>query len=339
MSPVFGRLSIATLALVTPFAAGCGGGGGRPTSTATSNPDKTAIVPASYKAPSTSTPAESAGSVAGTAAVSYADGETAFRTGHYNDAETLFTTYTGRHPENAWGFYMLGLSAWKSGNLAHATEAFDRALTLDPQHRKSLLNSARVLLELNRAEDALGRVNQALAIEPMSGEALRLLGRAYHELGRADEAIDAYHRALILDSRDVWAMNNLGLLYIQLGRYQEAVPPLARATELRGTSPVFQNNLAIALERTGHYTASRTAYETALRADSTYDNAKQGLVRVTDRKDDQGIESVDVPALAQEFAAQVQDWQTTAELVEPKDSTTSVVPAAPMARDTADISR
>ena len=43
---------------------------------------------------------------------------------------------------------MLGLSAWKAGDHDRATSAFDRALQLDPNHRKSLFNSSRVLLEM-----------------------------------------------------------------------------------------------------------------------------------------------------------------------------------------------
>jgi predicted Zn-dependent protease len=243
------------------------------------------------------------------AAVGYDDGETAFRAGQYRDAENLFSTYVQRRPENPWGHYMLGLSAWKAGDLARAEEAFERALTLDPQHRKSLLNSARVLLELHRPQDALERVEGALATESRSAEALRLLGRVRAELGRTDEAIDAYQRAVALDDKDAWAMNNLGLLYIQLGRYEEALPPLARATQLRGKSPIFQNNLAVALERVGYFEAARAAYEAALAADSTYAKASVGLARVRERRDDPELEPVELAALAARFQEDVKRWQ------------------------------
>ena len=112
----------------------------------------------------------------------------------------------------------------RRGTPSRRIASFDEALRLDPQHRKSLLNSARVLLETGRPREALERVERAMAIEPLSGEGLRLLGRARYELKQIPEAIDAYQRAIALDERDGWAMNNLGLIYIQQDRSDAALP-------------------------------------------------------------------------------------------------------------------
>jgi tetratricopeptide (TPR) repeat protein len=240
--------------------------------------------------------------------VSYEDAETAFKSGHYADAAELFAGYVESKPENPWGRYMLGLSAWKAGDLARAEQAFDEALTLDPAHLKSMLNSTRVLLERGKNAEALERVTAALEIAPQSAEASRLHGRVLAQVGRNEEAIAAYQRAAALDERDTWAMNNLGLLYIQLGRYTEALPPLARATQLNPRSPVFQNNLGQALERLGYYTEARKAYESAVVADSGYVKASTGLARLTGVEQPEGFAAPDLKALADEFRATVQQW-------------------------------
>lgn len=189
--------------------------------------------------------------------------------------------------------------------------SFDEALRIDPQHRKSLLNSARVLLDTGRPREALERVERAMALEPLSAEGLRLLGRARYELKQVPEAIDAYQRAIALDEGDVWALNNLGLIYIQQDRSEAALPVLARAIELRNDSPVFQNNLGTALERTGHFTAAVKAYESALAADSTYGKASASLARITPLAATDTT-TVDLSALASEFRAEVERWQNTA---------------------------
>ena len=316
MSRHISHFTALAVGVLVPLAAGC------------SAPDRPTAGTDSTGSPGTGTTTASTGAVApptmpastegsrpyavGTVAPSYADAERAFHRGRYEEAAGMFEAYSESNPDNAWGHYMLGLSAWKIGDHTRALEAFDAALRLEPTHRKSLLNSARVLLETGRPQDALDRVEQALAIEPLSNEALRLAGRAHHELGQIPQAIDAYQRALTLDDRDVWALNNLGYLYIQQGRSEVALPPLARAVELRSNVPVFQNNFATALERSGHFVAARGAYEAALQADSTYTKASVGLARVNAHGAESDTASVDVAALSREFQAEVEQWRTRA---------------------------
>jgi tetratricopeptide (TPR) repeat protein len=272
-------------------------------------------------AASTTGSSETTGKVSTPAPVSYEQAESAFGAGHYPEATQLFTVYTDSNPENPWGYYMLGLSAWRSGDDEAAAGAFDRALQLDPSHKKSLFNSSRVLLEMGQTKDALERIEKALTLEPMSNEGLRLLGRARYQLGQVDEAIGAYHRALALDDHDVWSMNNLGLIYIDQDRSGEALGPLARAVELRSNAPVFQNNLGMALERSGHPAAAAKAYETAVGLDSTYRKASASLARITAVTQEPDSASVDLAVLAQQFQSEIDGWRGS---VEPGDSTSKV---------------
>ncbi len=293
-------------AAILPLATGCGDSK-RPVSTTISTSTAPSSGPAvdSGKAPDTVTE-----TTAATVPVSYADAESAYSARKYEEAAELFASYTRSNPDNPWGHYMHGLSAWKSGDPEQAVASFDEALRLDPQHRKSLLNSARVLLDTGRPRQALERVERALTIEPLSGEGLRLLGRARHELKQIPEAIDAYQRAIALDERDAWAMNNLALIHIQQDRNEAALPILARAVELRPGSPVFQNNLGTALERTGHFAAASEAYEAALAADSTYGKAAASLARVTPHAESDTT-GIDLASLVSEFQTEVERWRST----------------------------
>ena len=333
------RLS-ALATMLFPLAAACSKTD-RPSTTSAVEPTTTGSTTTVSTGGTASTPTDSSAAagtrgtyVVGTVAPSYADAERAFHRGRYEEAVSMFQAYSESDPDNAWGHYMLGLSAWKTGDHTRALEAFDAALRLDPTHRKSLLNSARVLLETSRPQDALDRVERALAIEPLSSEGLRLAGRAHYELGQIDEAIDAYQRALAIDDRDAWAMNNLGYIYIQQGRSDSALPPLARAVELRQNVPVFQNNFATALERAGHFVAAREAYEAALAADSTYTKAAVGLERVKANGAGSDSSTVDVAALSQEFQADVEQWRSRT-ITADSTQTPDTIPPAGMARDSA----
>jgi predicted Zn-dependent protease len=269
------------------------------------------------------------------APVTYERAESTYGAGKYDEASQMFTAYTLNHSENPWGYYMLGMAAWKNGEPDQALSAFDRSIELDPNHRKSLYNSGRVLLEMGKPEEAIKRIETALGQEPASAEGLRLLGRARYQLGQVDQAIEAYHRALTIDTRDVWAMNNLGLIYIEQNQAGEALAPLARAVQLRADAPVFQNNLGVALERSGHPEAAARAYEAAIQVDSTYRKASIALARVTSVEPQSESEPVDLDRLAQEFESQIESWAGTTtdndsgEVVSPAaiDSTTSSIEA------------
>lgn len=255
--------------------------------------------------PTATSPAEPAMT---TAPVSFEAADSAFRERRYADAVRAFTGYTAGRPGNAWGFYMLGLSSWKSGDLANAESALRQALTIDPTHVKSYLNLSRVLLEAGQPDSAIVTLDSVLRIDDGLGEAYRLMGRAHDAKGERDEAVTAYHQALVLDSTDVWAMNNLGLTLINQGSFDDALRPLARAVELVPEVATFQNNLGIALERTGHFTLAADAYRAALAADSGFSKASVNLQRVETLKEDPNIPPVDLKSLSQEFVRQIVSW-------------------------------
>ncbi|UCF20718.1 MAG: tetratricopeptide repeat protein [Gemmatimonadota bacterium] len=241
--------------------------------------------------------------------VSYEEAEAAFAERRYDEAAELFRLYSERKPANPWGYYMLGLSAWKSGDRVSAEDAFETALELNPGHVKSWLNLARVLLDEARADEALEKVEEALALDPGSGVALRLQGRVHHQLGQTEEAIDAYRQAILIDDRDAWSMNNMGLILIEEERFEEALPALARAVEIDDGNAIFHNNLGIALERTGHYRAAEDAFKAVLGLDDTYAKAELNLQRVETLLESPELLPVDLAELARSFEDEVAGWR------------------------------
>ena len=247
-----------------------------------------------------------------TGPVHFEDAQSTFREKRYDEALRLFTAYTAEKPDNVWGYYMLGLSAWKAGDRDRAVEALTRALEKDSTHLKSHLNLSRVLMEQGKAQEALPHVEAALRIDSTSSEGYRLLGRLKDELGDPAGAIEQFKRAIVLDSCDAWSMNNLAFLYINQSRFEEGLAPLARATEIDSTVAQFHNNLGLALERTGHVVQAADAYRAALAIDSTYQKASVNLARVEAVKQDSSVAPVDLGALARSFVEQVRGWETPA---------------------------
>ncbi|HKW12692.1 MAG TPA: tetratricopeptide repeat protein [Gemmatimonadaceae bacterium] len=240
--------------------------------------------------------------------VTFASAQASYTQGKYAEAEESFDAYVKRHTDNAFGFYMLGLSAWKHGDLDRARAALEQSLTLDSTNVKTMLNLGRVLLEKGHPDDALVQVESAVNFDSGSAEVHRMKARVQSALGRRDSAEVSYRLALSIDPNDSWSMNNLGLLLIDDGRYEEALKPLARAVELRPESPAFANNLGVALERTGHAGSAAMAYQSALVADSTYTKAQKSLARVTGKTDE-------TPIVLAQLAAQFNDSLQTSSQV------------------------
>ncbi|NNE42587.1 MAG: tetratricopeptide repeat protein, partial [Gemmatimonadetes bacterium] len=212
---------------------------------------------------------------------SYAEADAAFRD-RSPEAASLFRRYADANPDNAWGHYMLGLSLRREGDPDRAETAFLKALELDPDHVKSLVNVSRALLDQDRAEEALPFIEKAVALETGVPAPHRVHGRVLHTLGRRTEAVDAYAAALAIDPDDAWSLNNTGLLLIEEEAFADAAERLARAVELDSTVATFRNNLGVALERSGRYREAELAYSGAVGLDAGYDKARVSLARVTE---------------------------------------------------------
>ena len=113
MSP-FRRIPLLTLVTITAAGAiACGADEVKPTTT-------TSAGAATPRPASTQPVAPAAHATAVAVSARYEDGEAAYREGRYEDATAIFSAYVGRRPDNAFGHYMLGLSAWKAGSLVDA---------------------------------------------------------------------------------------------------------------------------------------------------------------------------------------------------------------------------
>jgi tetratricopeptide (TPR) repeat protein len=240
--------------------------------------------------------------------VTFEMADSAYRERRYDDATVLFKTYTASRPTNAWGFYMLGLSAWKSGDREQAESAFVQALDLDSTHVKSHLNLSRVLLESGQLDSALVHIEAAIALDSTSSEPLRLQGRVFEAQGKNDDAIVAYQRAIVKNDSDTWAMNNLGALYIRLERFEDAIGPLARANEIDDKVATFHNNLGMALELTGRFEQAIEQYRAALSIEGTYGKAVSNLQRVEQVKQDPSITPVDLAERSKQFQEEFTKW-------------------------------
>lgn len=104
-----------------------------------------------------------------------------------------------RHfPRNADLFYDAGVISAIQVRFEQALSYFDRALALDPGHRKARENRAGMLAASGRWGEAVDEYRRALAEAPEDPDLRFLLARALAGAGRSEEAASEVERVLIL---------------------------------------------------------------------------------------------------------------------------------------------
>lgn len=242
------------------------------------------------------------------APVSFADGEAAYSERDFDTAMALFSRYVEQKPDNAFGHYMLGLSAHKLGFTEDAENALTKAIELDAKHVRSWQNLARVLLDAGRPDEALAAIQEAQSLDPENHVSFRLMGRALHDGDQKSEAADAYREAILRNDKDAWSINNLALVLLEENWPVQASQAFARATQLRPDQALFHNNLGMALERSGQFESARLAYAAASEADPLHLRAQANLERL--QATDLANESeTSVETLAALFLEEVESWR------------------------------
>lgn len=303
-----GRPAVATL-FAAPFALllGCSGGDNTKSAVAVA---EASPVEAPVPPGGPTTPVESVGSTVPPEAA-FETPLAAYNAGEYHIAAGMYRVEVGARPDEAYSHYMLGLASWKSGDFDGAITAFNRSLELDSGFAKGYFNKARVLLDLDRAPEALEMIEKGRALDSTSADGWRLAARAQAASGDMEGAMATYRALLVRDDSDVWGLNNYGVLLLDRGAFEEALGPLARLVQVRPTSPLFQNNFGMALERSGYTVAALRHYEEGVRHDSTFAKAVKNAERLKALGlDTTAVEEVSARELAEHFRQKVKSWKT-----------------------------
>ena len=204
-----------------------------------------------------------------------------------------------------------GTALFALDRLDEAGDSFRRALELDPDHKRALLNMAATRRRQGRVVDSVRWYRKVLNVDSKLaaahvglGSALSLLGQheasaaalsqavslrpdtlpitafylladVLRRLQRYEEAMERYRDVLEIDPDYAPAHEGIGRVLLQLGRYGEAVESLARSVSLEPKSPAAVDRhvaMGRAFVELGRTEAAAEHYARALEIDSR--NAK-----------------------------------------------------------------
>jgi cytochrome c-type biogenesis protein CcmH/NrfG len=153
--------------------------------------------------------------------------------------------------EDAYRANNIGVARLEQADFAAATEAFRRALSIDPSLAIARLNLGIALFNESSREEALVELQaarRALTDLPHPAYVLGLIARTEN---RPEDAIEAFTSVLKLDPLDPGANVNLGQVYLQQQRYAEALDLFRAASKAEPYNATAAYGLATALIRSG----------------------------------------------------------------------------------------
>jgi tetratricopeptide (TPR) repeat protein len=163
------------------------------------------------------------------------------------------------------GLYVVGVAYQAIDDYETSGKMLERALQLEPEDERVLLNLAGVMEHLGRYEDAeryLVRLYQLTPDDPrvcnFYGYLLALMNR---DLDKAEALIQT---ALRHEPDNGYYVDSLGWVYFVRGEYEQAVETLQRASRLAGDDPVIYEHLGDAYRSVKMFRKALAAYEKTL---------------------------------------------------------------------------
>ncbi len=176
--------------------------------------------------------------------------------------------------------YRLGTLLARTGDAARAREAFERALSLQPDLAEANNDLGALLGKEGDVEGAITRFRAAIASTPDYPDALNNLGYALLLTGRDAEARALYERALALQPDFPEALNNLGLLAGRTGDMDRAEKYFREALRRRPDYGEAASNLAVVLVNRGEAESAVSLLDTFLERAPDYEGTYVTLAKI-----------------------------------------------------------
>jgi tetratricopeptide (TPR) repeat protein len=153
-----------------------------------------------------------------------------------------------------------GAALTAAGQLDQATDAYQRASTLDPANIELLWRMGDLAVARKDETAAEQYYRRSVAAGPKEWEPYVNLGRFLYRRGRYAEALATYETVRDLAPHYTGVYANLAAVYHQLGRTDEAASALQRSLEIAPNSITY-SNLGTLLYFQGRYPEALRAFE------------------------------------------------------------------------------
>ena len=183
--------------------------------------------------------------------------------GQLDDSVAAYNKTLTIKPNHADAHFNKGNALKEQGKLEEAIKAYKKVLAIKPDHN-AYLNMGVALKEQGKLEEAIKAYKKVLAIKPDHYDAHFNIGNALKKQGMLEEAIEAYNKALTIkpDYADVHC--NIGNALKKQGMLEEAIDAYNKALTIKPDYVEAFNNMGNALKEQGKMEEALEAYQKAL---------------------------------------------------------------------------
>ncbi|KAG7329537.1 hypothetical protein KOW79_007711 [Hemibagrus wyckioides] len=162
------------------------------------------------------------------------------------EANRRFLSYVAEEPNDANGYFNLGMLAMDAEENEAAERWMRKAIALQPGFRSALFNLALLLVQGKRERDALAVLDELLRHHPEHSKGLILKGDILmNQLKDTQGAREAFERILRSDPGNVQAKHNLCVVYFEERQLARAEQCLQETLAMAPHEEYVQRHLAI----------------------------------------------------------------------------------------------
>ncbi|MGB8843111.1 MAG: tetratricopeptide repeat protein [Aliidongia sp.] len=200
-----------------------------------------------------------------------------YRSGQRTAAERRCREILARAPSHVQALHLLGTILLETERAAEAVTPLARAVTVQPNDAALRYLLGATYLQLDRFADAADCLEAALALKPAFAEAQCGLGVALAGQGRSDDAATAFRAALRLDPNMPQAHDNLASLLAAAGQTPQAIGHYRDVLRIEPGNAVAHHKLGLALRADGACDEAVRHFREAVRLQPSYSEARSSI--------------------------------------------------------------
>ncbi len=168
------------------------------------------------------------------------------------------------HPEHIWYYMAVGQLCLEIRQFDRAKDAFERALTIEPDNFELHDDSIESLAQEGQYEKAIERLHEIIETQGDFPDTYVRLGDLHNQAGQPDEAFECYRKALDIQPGYLEATVKLGTQHLRMKHYLDAAKFFSQAIEINERILVCYVGLAVSHLCLKEYDAANDTFELAL---------------------------------------------------------------------------